>query len=70
MVLKIPSIHKAEIGKLFYIQGILIISTTCRDRIPCYLDIFAKIIDDKEFGEAVKDWILEKVYSRLTQEAS
>ncbi|GFE71898.1 type I restriction endonuclease subunit R [Chroococcus sp. FPU101] len=40
------------------------------ERMDLNQDIFAKIIDDKEFGSAVKDWILEKVYHRLTQEAS
>jgi type I restriction enzyme R subunit len=28
-------------------------------------DIFTKIIDDKEFGGAVKEWVLRKVYNRL-----
>jgi type I restriction enzyme R subunit len=40
------------------------------ERMDLNQDIFAKIIDDKEFGQAVKDWILEKVYHRLTQDAS
>jgi type I restriction enzyme, R subunit len=31
-------------------------------------DIFIKIIDDPEFGDAVKEWMLRRVYSRLTEE--
>jgi type I restriction enzyme R subunit len=30
-------------------------------------DIFAKMMDDKEFGEVVKNYMLNKVYSRLNQ---
>jgi len=33
-------------------------------------DIFTKIIDFKDFGEVVKEWMLRKVYTRLTQEFS
>jgi type I restriction enzyme R subunit len=40
------------------------------ERMDLNQDIFAKIIDDKEFGGAVKDWILEKVYHRLTQDVA
>ncbi len=40
------------------------------ERMDLNQDIFTKIIDDKEFGKAVKDWILEKVYRRLTQDSS
>ncbi len=32
-------------------------------------DIFTKIINNPEFGDAVKDWMLNKVYDRLTEEA-
>ena len=28
-------------------------------------DIFTKILDDKEFGETVQEWMLKKVYQRL-----
>lgn len=37
------------------------------ERMDLNQDIFTKVIDDKEFGEAVKDWMLRKVYDRLTQ---
>jgi len=30
-------------------------------------DIFTKIIDDPEFGDVVKAWMLKKVYDRLTE---
>ena len=30
--------------------------------------IFEKILDDKEFGEVVKKWMLNKVYERLISE--
>ena len=30
-------------------------------------DIFPKILDHKEFGDTVKEWMLKKVYDRLTQ---
>jgi type I restriction enzyme, R subunit len=40
------------------------------ERMDLNQDIFTKIIDDKEFGEAVRNWMLRKVYNRLTQEAS
>jgi len=40
------------------------------ERMDLNQDIFAKIIDDKEFGEAVRNWMLRKVYNRLTQEVS
>jgi type I restriction enzyme, R subunit len=39
------------------------------ERMDLNQDIFTKIIDDKEFGEAVRNWMLRKVYNRLTQEA-
>ncbi len=28
-------------------------------------DIFTKIMDDKSFGDVVKEWMLLKVYNRL-----
>lgn len=31
--------------------------------------IFEKILDDKEFGEVVRKWMLNKVYGRLTSQA-
>jgi len=37
------------------------------ERMDLNQDIFTKIIDDKEFGEVVRDWMLRKVYNRLTQ---
>ncbi len=36
------------------------------ERMDLNQDIFTKIIDDKDFGDAVRDWILRKVYNRLT----
>jgi type I restriction enzyme R subunit len=30
-------------------------------------DIFAKMMDDKEFGGIVKSYMLKKVYNRLNQ---
>nr|AFM92598.1 type III restriction protein res subunit [Acaryochloris sp. HICR111A] len=42
--------------------------TTLIERMEDNQDIFTKIIDDSEFGDAVKNWMLEKVYDRLTQE--
>ncbi|MBE2200020.1 MAG: type I restriction endonuclease subunit R [Anaerolinea sp.] len=30
-------------------------------------DIFAKILDDAEFGAVVREWMLRKVYARLTE---
>ncbi|WP_017324902.1 hypothetical protein [Synechococcus sp. PCC 7336] len=43
--------------------------------IACFLDrktaaidnLIAKIIDDPEFGDVVRDWMLQKVYKRLTE---
>lgn len=31
-------------------------------------DIFTKIMDDKAFGDIVKEWMLKKVYKRLNEE--
>lgn len=33
-------------------------------------DIFTKIIDDPDFGQVVRDWMLKKVYNRLTQDSN
>jgi type I restriction enzyme R subunit len=41
--------------------------TTLIERMEDNQDIFTKIIDDPEFGDAVKDWMLKKVYDRLTE---
>lgn len=30
-------------------------------------DIFAKIPDNAEFGAVVREWMLRKVYARLTE---
>jgi type I restriction enzyme, R subunit len=42
--------------------------TTLIERMEDNQDIFTKIIDDSEFGDAVRDWMLKKVYKRLTVE--
>ena len=42
---------------------------TLIERMEDNQDIFMKIIDDSEFGDAVKNWMLEKVYERLRKEA-
>lgn len=44
--------------------------TALIERMEDNQDIFTKIIDDSEFGETVKSWMLKKVYDRLTQETS
>ena len=31
-------------------------------------EIFAKILDDAEFGDTVREWMLKKVYQRLNEE--
>lgn len=41
--------------------------TTLIERMEDNQDIFTKIIDDQDFGEAVKEWMLRKVYDRLIQ---
>ncbi|HBB35657.1 MAG TPA: restriction endonuclease subunit R [Cyanobacteria bacterium UBA8803] len=41
--------------------------TTLIERMEDNQDIFTKIIDDQEFGKAVKEWMLRKVYDRLIQ---
>lgn len=41
--------------------------TTLIERMEDNQDIFTKIIDDVEFGDAVKAWMLKKVYDRLTE---
>ncbi len=38
------------------------------ERMDLNQDIFAKIIDDVDFGDVVQEWMLKKVYSRLTQD--
>lgn len=44
--------------------------TTLIERMEDNQDIFTKIIDEPEFGNAVKAWMLQKVYDRLTEEPS
>ena len=39
------------------------------DRMDQNQDIFSKIMDDKDFAEVVKDWMLKKVYDRLNKNA-
>lgn len=41
---------------------------TLIERMEDNQDIFTKIIDNSEFGDAVKAWMLQKVYDRLTAE--
>ena len=41
--------------------------TTLIERMEDNQDIFTKIIDDPEFGDVVKAWMLKKVYDRLTE---
>lgn len=43
---------------------------TLIERMEDNQDIFTKIIDDSEFGDAVQNWMLKKVYDRLTQKTS
>ncbi|MCP4357478.1 MAG: hypothetical protein GY796_05600, partial [Chloroflexi bacterium] len=31
-------------------------------------EIFAKILDDAEFGDTVREWMLKKVYQRLNED--
>ena len=40
---------------------------TLIERMEDNQDIFTKIIDNPEFGDAVKDWMLKRVYNRLTE---
>jgi type I restriction enzyme R subunit len=42
--------------------------TTLIERMEDNQDIFTKIIDNQEFGDAVRAWMLRKVYTRLTEE--
>ena len=35
------------------------------ERMDSNQDIFTKIMDDKSFGDVVKEWMLLKVYNRL-----
>ncbi|MCD4654749.1 hypothetical protein K8T06_12555 [bacterium] len=37
------------------------------ERMDSNQDIFAKIMDDKSFGDVVKNWMLLKVYNRLNE---
>ena len=37
------------------------------ERMDSNQDIFTKIMDDKTFGDVVKEWMLYKVYNRLTE---
>jgi type I restriction enzyme R subunit len=37
------------------------------ERMDSNLDIFTKIMDDKTFGDVVKEWMLYKVYNRLNE---
>ena len=31
-------------------------------------EIFARILDDTEFGDTVREWMLQKVYQRLNED--
>jgi hypothetical protein len=31
-------------------------------------DITIKIFDDREFSDAIRDWMLKKIYDRLTND--
>lgn len=42
---------------------------TLIERMEDNQDIFTKIIDNPEFGDAVKAWMLQKVYDRFTEES-
>lgn len=42
--------------------------TALIERMEDNQDIFTKIIDDSEFGDAVKAWMLKKVYDRLSSD--
>jgi type I restriction enzyme, R subunit len=44
-----------------------IFNTTLIERMEDNQDISIKIFDDREFGDAVRDWMLKKVYDRLTE---
>lgn len=37
------------------------------ERMDTNQEIFATILDDKVFGDVVKEWMLRKVYQRLTE---
>jgi type I restriction enzyme, R subunit len=41
--------------------------TTLIERMEDNQDIFTKVIDDPAFGDAVRDWMLKKVYNRLAE---
>ncbi|MGB3061053.1 MAG: type I restriction endonuclease [Anaerolineae bacterium] len=38
------------------------------DRMDANQEIFGRIMDDEEFGTVVRDWMLKKIYSRITQD--
>ena len=44
--------------------------TALIERMEDNQDIFTKILDDPDFGNAVRDWMLKRVYNRLTEEIS
>jgi type I restriction enzyme, R subunit len=45
-----------------------IFNATLIERMEDNQDISIKIFDDREFGDAIRDWMLKKVYDRLTEE--
>jgi type I restriction enzyme, R subunit len=45
-----------------------IFNATLIERMEDNQDISIKIFDDREFGDAIRDWMLKKVYDRLTAE--
>jgi type I restriction enzyme, R subunit len=45
-----------------------IFEATLIERMEDNQDIFIKIMNDQEFSNAVKEWMLKKVYNRLTEE--
>ena len=42
--------------------------TTLIGRMDLNQEIFAKILDDAEFGDTVREWMLKKVYQRLNED--
>jgi type I restriction enzyme R subunit len=42
--------------------------TTLIGRMDLNQEIFAKILDDAEFGDTVREWMLRKVYQRLNED--
>jgi type I restriction enzyme, R subunit len=51
-----------------YRQIIDIFNATLIERMEDNQDISIEIFDDREFGDAIRDWMLKKVYDRLTDE--